>query len=100
MRPLPKKRAELPDVNFTAQVWKEGASDVSYAPELDVSSWGDFVAQAQPQARLRESVSLFLGECSRKGTLDTILSESGFAKRGQSYRLRRILVRLGITQPR
>jgi len=42
---------------------------------------------------LREAVSLFLEECSRKGTLDAILFESGFAKRGRSYRPRRIIVR-------
>jgi len=87
---LSKRRVGLPEIDFTAQVWKEGAAYVSYAPELDVSSCGDSVAQAR--SRLREAVSLFLEECSRKGTLDAILSESGFAKRGRSYRPRRIIV--------
>jgi regulator of sirC expression with transglutaminase-like and TPR domain len=91
VRSLSKKKAELPEIDFTAQVWGEGATYVSYSPELDVSSCGDSVAQAR--ARLREAVSLFLEECSRRGTLDTILSESGFEKRGQSYRPRRIIVR-------
>ena len=88
---LSKRRVGLPEIAFTAQVWKEGATYVSYAPELDVSSCGDSVAQAR--SRLREAVSLFLEECSRKGTLDAILSESGFAKRGRSYRPRRIIIR-------
>ena len=90
-RILSKRRVELPEIDFTVQVWREGAAYVSYAPELDVSSCGDSVAQAR--ARLREAVSLFLEECSRKGTLDTILTESGFAKRGRSYRPRRIIAR-------
>jgi predicted RNase H-like HicB family nuclease len=90
-RRLPKRREYIPEIDFTAQVWKEGATYVAYAPELDVSSCGDSVAEAR--ARLREAVSLFLEECSRKGTLDTILAESGFAKRGRSYRPRRIIAR-------
>jgi hypothetical protein len=93
-RILSKKRAELPEIDFTAQVWKEGATYVSYAPELDVSSCGDSVAQAR--ARLREAVSMFLEECSRSGTLDAILSESGFEKRGQTYRPRRIIARVKV----
>jgi predicted RNase H-like HicB family nuclease len=88
---LSKRRTRLPEIDFTAQVWKEGTTYVSYAPELDVSSCGDSVAQAR--SRLREAVSLFLEECSRKGTLDAILFESGFAKRGRSYRPRRIIAR-------
>jgi predicted RNase H-like HicB family nuclease len=55
---LSKRRAKIPEIDCTAQVWKEGATYVSYAPELDVSSCGESVAQAR--ARLREAVSLFL----------------------------------------
>ena len=90
-RTLTKREARLPEIDFTAHIWKEGTTYVSYAPELDVSSCGDSVAQAR--ARLREAVSLFLEECSRRGSLDTILFESGFAKRGQTYRTRRIIAR-------
>jgi predicted RNase H-like HicB family nuclease len=58
VRILSKKRPELPEIDFTVQVWKEGPAYVGYAPELDVSSCGDSAAQAR--ARLREAVSLFL----------------------------------------
>ncbi|HXP81577.1 MAG TPA: type II toxin-antitoxin system HicB family antitoxin [Verrucomicrobiae bacterium] len=75
---------------------------MSYTPELDVSSCGDSVAETR--ARLREAVSLFLEECSRRGTLEAILAESGFEKRGQSYRPRLIIARakmhVEIMQPR
>ena len=93
-RLLSKNRQRLPEIDFTAHVWKEGPTYVSYSPELDVSSCGDSVAQAR--ARLREAVSLFLEECSRRGVLDTILIESGFKKFGNSYRPRRILARAKI----
>jgi predicted RNase H-like HicB family nuclease len=88
---LSKNRSRLPEIDFTAQVWKEGPTFVSYSPELDVSSCGDSVAEAR--ARLREAVSLFLEECSQRGTLEAILVESGFEKRGKSYRPRRIIAR-------
>jgi predicted RNase H-like HicB family nuclease len=57
-RRLPKRRKEIPEIDFTAQVWKEGPTYVGYAPELDVSSCGDSVAEAR--RRLREAVGLFL----------------------------------------
>jgi predicted RNase H-like HicB family nuclease len=68
VRILSKNRTRLPKIEFTAHVWKEGPTFVSYSPELDVSSCGDSVVEAR--ARLREAVSLFLEECARKGTLD------------------------------
>ena len=91
VRILRKRKPLVPDIQFTADVWKEGSAYVAYAPELDVSSCGDSVAEAK--AHLREAVTLFLEECSRKGSLDAILSESGFEKRDKSYRPRRILTR-------
>jgi len=64
---------------------------VAYAPELDVSSCGDSLAEAR--ARLREAVSLFLEEASRRGTLQDILAEAGFEKHGKTYRPYRVLAR-------
>src|SRR6266851_6763746 len=90
-RLLSKDLRRLPKIDFTAHVWKEGPTFVSYSPELDVSSCGHSVVVAR--ARLREAVSLFLEECSRRGTLEAILAESGFERRGQSYRPRRIIAR-------
>lgn len=91
-RILSRNRAKLPEIDFTAHVWKEGPTFVSYSPELDVSSCGDSVAEAR--VRLREAVTLFLEECAHKGILDAILAESGFEKRGHSYRPRRIVARV------
>ena len=78
-------------ISFVVQVWKEGRTYVAYAPDLDVSSCGDTLGEAK--IRLREAVELFLEEAARMGTLDEILSEAGFEKRGTSFRPRRILAR-------
>jgi len=85
------RRVKIPDIRFSAQVWKEGATFIAYSPELDVASCGGSLAKAR--AALHEAVSLFLEECARKGTLEAILFEAGFQKRGRSYRPRRILAR-------
>jgi len=91
MAPNPSRKKEIPDIRFTVQVWKEGATFVAYSPELDVSSCAGSLAKAR--AALQEAVSLFLEESARKGTLEAILSEAGFERRGRSYRPRRILAR-------
>jgi predicted RNase H-like HicB family nuclease len=76
-------------ITFTVQVWKEGKIYVAYAPDLDVSSCGDKLGETK--SRLREAVELFLEEAARMGTLQEILSEAGFEKRGTTFRPRRIL---------
>ncbi len=86
-----KGKTVNPDITFTVQVWREDGTYVAYAPELDVSSCGDSLAQAR--ARLREAVSVFLEEASRKGTLEDILAEAGFEKHGKTYRPYRVLAR-------
>jgi predicted RNase H-like HicB family nuclease len=79
------------EIALSVQVWKEGASHVAYSPELDVSSCAKTASQAK--ARLKEAVFLFLEEAARMGTLDEILAESGFERRGKTYRQRPILSR-------
>jgi hypothetical protein len=79
------------DIMLTVQVWKEGASHVAYAPELDISSCAKTANQAK--TRLREAVSLFIEEAARMGTLDEILAEAGFERHGKTFRQRAILAR-------
>lgn len=79
------------DVRFTVQVWKEDGTFVSYAPGLDISSCGKSIRQAK--SRLLEAAGLFLEEASRLGTLQEILSESGFVKRGKTYEPHRVLAK-------
>ena len=79
------------EIALSAQVWKEGTSYIAYSPELDISSCGKTAAQAK--SRLRDAVSLFMEESARMGTLATILEESGFERRGKTYRPRPVLAR-------
>lgn len=65
-------------VVFRAKVFKEGDCYVALNPELNVSSFGDTVADAKRS--LTEAVEAFVEECGRMGTLDRVLEESGFAK--------------------
>lgn len=82
-------KAGVPAINFTVQVWKEDEKYIAYAPELDVSSFGNSVTHAK--VRLREAMTLFLEGASRLGTLEEILLEAGFEKRGTTYHPRRVL---------
>lgn len=93
-RVLTRKKAEVPQIGFTVEVWKEGRAYVAYAPELDISTCGDSVAEARN--RLREAAALFLEECSEQGTIDAVLSEAGFEKDGKSYRPPRVLARVKV----
>jgi predicted Zn-dependent protease len=79
------------DIALSVQVWKEGASQFAYTPELDISSWGKTAGQAK--SHLREAVSLFIEEAARQGTLDDILEEAGFERGGKTYRRRPIVAR-------
>jgi predicted RNase H-like HicB family nuclease len=79
------------EIALSVLVWKEGVSHVAYSPELDVSSCAKTASQAK--ARLKEAITLFLEEAARMETLDEILAESGFERRGKTYRLRPILSR-------
>lgn len=70
-------------INFTTQVWKEGDKYVSYAPELDVSSVGESIAEAKKN--LLEAVECFIETADQMGTLEEILEESGFVKKGKMW---------------
>jgi predicted RNase H-like HicB family nuclease len=79
------------NIALTLQVWREGSAYVAYTPELDISSCGKTASQAK--SSLREAVLLFIEESSRQGILDDILEESGFERKGTTYRPRAILAR-------
>lgn len=78
-------------------VWQEGKLFVSYCPELDVSSCGDTVEEAQ--ANLRAAIRLFLEEAEKMGTLDAILRESGFKKTTEGWQAPRLVATELISVP-
>jgi len=86
-----KTAPKLPEIQFTVRVWRENGTYVAHTPELDVSSCGDSVGKTK--SRLREAVSLFLGGAAQMGTLQDILAEAGFERRGRAYRPRPVVAR-------
>ena len=66
-------------IDITTQIWKEGKVYVSYAKELDVSSFGKTVKEARNN--LIEAVECFLETAEEMGTLDQILEEAGYVRK-------------------
>lgn len=70
-------------LNFRIEIFKEDDQYVAVAPELNVSSFGDTPEEAK--VSLKEAVELFLEECKRMGTLEDVLTESGFKLEEKSW---------------
>lgn len=70
-------------LNFRIEIFKEDGQYVAVAPDLNVSSFGDSPDEAK--ISLKEAVELFLEECKRMGTLEDILTESGFQLKEKSW---------------
>ncbi len=73
-------------VHYRAEIFKEGDVYVGLSPDLNVSSFDDTPQHAANA--LQEAVELFLEGCKELGTLEDILSESGFDKFGDTWKLR------------
>ena len=65
---------------FDCIVFQEGNAYVAHSPKLDVSSCGGTVDE--DRNNLKTAVRLFLEEAEKMGTLEDILSESGYEKAG------------------
>lgn len=65
-------------VPYTTELFDEDGQVVALCPELNVSSFGDTTAEALTS--LQEAVALFLEECQRMGTLETVLEEAGYRR--------------------
>ena len=70
-------------VDYTVQIWKEGAQFVAHAMPLDVMSCGRTADEAR-QA-VSEAVRLFLATANEIGTLEMVLEESGYARKGGDW---------------
>jgi predicted RNase H-like HicB family nuclease len=71
------------NIDFTAQIFKEGRMYVAYARELDVSSCG--YSKQKALENLKQAVGLFLEEAEKKGSLGAILEESGYTKKRANF---------------
>ena len=85
-------------VIYRAEIFAEGARFVGMCRELSVSSFGDTPDDAR--ASLQEAVEAFLGNCEHAGRFDEVLSESGFEKKRDAWKLReRIVEEVAATIP-
>ena len=80
----------MPNIIFRAEIFKEGNLYVSICPELNVSSFGETVDEAKRS--LREAVEAFTEECEAMGTLEEVMSETGFIEELDTWVHRKPLV--------
>ncbi len=63
---------------FRAEFFQEDDVYVGLCPELNVSSFGENIEDAQRS--LQEAVEAFIETCEEMGTLEEVLEEAGFLK--------------------
>jgi predicted RNase H-like HicB family nuclease len=73
----------MQDISYTVHTFKEGGTYVAYVPELDLSSCGATTDDAQ--RNIRDAVQGFLETTAAMGTLDEILEEAGYERKGGSW---------------
>jgi predicted RNase H-like HicB family nuclease len=64
------------NIEYSAQIWKDGNQYIAHAMPLDVISAGPTPEEARKA--LDEAVHLFLVTAADMGTLEEILQESGY----------------------
>jgi predicted RNase H-like HicB family nuclease len=74
----------MQNFSFTAHIFKEGDAYVAYVPALDVSSCGTTSDEARHN--IRDAVRGFLAASAAHGTLDEILEEAGYERKGEEWR--------------
>ncbi len=78
-------------IKLTEELWKEGNMYVSYCPELDIASCGEFIEQAKKN--LKEVILINLEEAQKMGTFDRLMEETGFVENQDAvFSLRKELV--------
>ena len=79
---------------YKAEIFAEGDRFVGMCRELDLSSFGDTPDDAR--ASLQETVEAFLENCEHAGRFDEVLSEFGFEKKRDVWKLREQTVAEGV----
>jgi predicted RNase H-like HicB family nuclease len=73
----------MQDVPYTVHTFKEAQTYVAYVPELDVSSCG--ATNDEARKNIREAVQAFLETSAEMNTLDEILTEAGYVRKGDTW---------------
>lgn len=67
-------KSAIPQLTFTAQIFKEGKQYVSFNPELRVASCG--ATSLKAKENLKDAIRGFMLSAHKKGTLGDILEEA------------------------
>jgi predicted RNase H-like HicB family nuclease len=78
-----KETYHMEDFSFDVHIFKEGDTYVAYVPALDVSSCG--ATDDEARRNIRDAVRGFLASSADLGTLDEILEESGYERKGETW---------------
>ena len=70
-------------INLHIEYFEENGTIVALCPELQVSSFGDTLKEAEQS--IKEALELFIDGCKEMGTLYEVLEESGFIKIGEEW---------------
>jgi len=76
-------------ISLRVEVFKEGDVYVAWSPQLNVSSFGETIEDAEKS--IKEAIEAFVEECQKMGTLEEVLEESGFSKIGDFWESRRLV---------
>jgi len=71
---------------YRAEIFQEDDLWVGLCPDLDVSSFGESPAEARES--LQEAIEAFLEGCKELGSLDEVLTESGYVLGDGAWKLR------------
>lgn len=74
----------MQDIAYTVHVFKEAGTYVAYVPELDLSSCG--ATNDDARKNIKGAVQGFLEISADMGTLDQILKEAGYERKGDAWR--------------
>jgi len=70
-------------INVHIDYFHEDGLIVALCPELQVSSFGDTLEEAETS--IKEALELFFEGCEEMGTLHDVLDESGFTRVGDKW---------------
>jgi predicted RNase H-like HicB family nuclease len=73
----------MQDIAYTVHTFKEGETYVAYVPELDISSCG--ATNDEARKNIKDAVQGFLETSRDIGSLDWILEEAGYRRKGSSW---------------
>lgn len=79
------------EIELHLDYFEEDGTIVAVCPELQVSSFGDTLEEAEKS--MKEALDLFLEGCETMGTLNEVLEESGFKKTGEKWVYRKPIKR-------